>query len=50
MLKKPKILIFRDGGKIRSDEERFLNGDNISIVDKFINVPKDAYKSQRGDK
>ena len=47
MLKKNKIVIFRDWGKIQSDEKWFLNGDNISIVDKFINVPRDAYKSQR---
>ena len=46
-VEKNKIVIFRDWGKIRSDEKWFLNGDNISIVDKFINVPRDAYKSQR---
>ena len=27
---------FRSGVKIRSEEKWFLNGDNISIVDKFM--------------
>ena len=35
-VEKTKIVIFKNGGKIRSDEKWFLNGDNISIVDKFI--------------
>ena len=42
-VEKTKIVIFRNGGKIRSDEKWFLNGENIRIVD----VPRDAYKLQR---
>ena len=35
-VEKTKIVIFRNGRKIRSDEKWFLKGDNISIVDKFM--------------
>ena len=42
-VEKTEIVIFRNGGKIRSDEKWFLNGENIRIVD----VPRDAYKLQR---
>ena len=35
-VEKTKIVIFRNGGKIRSDEKWFLNGENISTVDKFM--------------
>ena len=35
-VEKTKIVISRNGGKIRFDEKWSLNGDNISIVDKFM--------------
>ena len=35
-VEKTRIEIFKNGGKIWSDEKWFLNGDNISIVDKFM--------------
>ena len=35
-VEKIRIEIFKNGRKIWSDEKWFLNGDNISIVDKFM--------------
>mgnify|MGYP003692438517 CR=1 FL=1 len=35
-VEKTEIVMFRNGGKIRSDEKWFLNVDNIRIADKFM--------------